>query len=500
MSARDNWQWVDSDCGPAKAFVCERSLSTSILCDEANGWQSMSGNCYYLSDVWRNFDDAQTYCEQFDANLMDVKDEDEQTLLVDLVIEAGLDSWIGYRTDNGKNNFEWTSGATWNYQKWGPNEPGDEVEQEFINQQLSSLSQSGIENLWFGISDVEHDGTIQWADGTELAPDDYQNWASHTTPVNREDENQCGSIYTESSNGQWDYGDCINEYSFACKIREGSAVKPVDPDVPTGYCPEHWYHYENNCYYINNTGITFDEAEQICVDYGGHLASIHSGGEMSFIELRLDKRDYYIGLGDRDTEGVYTWTDGTPFDYRNWDLNEPNDRGGTEECVHVRGPYVTPSGVWNDVSCDALYSFICEKAASTTTPVPPTNPPDVSCYEPYSTYLGNAQVTVDGDGCLNWKDANRRYNPTDYPDAHLDGNYCRNPAYGPRPWCYVADEDIDWKECDVPQCNAPTDCYEGDGYLYRGKAAETSGGNKCLPWSSLDSRAHYRPETFPEEG
>ncbi|XP_071501769.1 macrophage mannose receptor 1-like [Diadema antillarum] len=495
----------------------------------------MSGNCYYLSDVWRNFDDAQTYCEQFDANLMDVKDEDEQALLVDLVIEAGLDSWIGYRTDNGKNNFAWTSGATWNYQKWGPNEPGDnlqmctwvesastltgnwstgncndwlrficekpqgmcypgwkmhngfcyqlsanepttwmyakeycekegavlltiksEVEQEFINQQLSSLSQSGIENLWFGIS--------------------------------------------ESSNGQWDYGDCINEYSFACKIREGSAVKPVDPDVPTGYCPEHWYHYESNCYYINNTGITFDEAEQICVNYGGHLASIHSGGEMSFIELRLSERDYYIGLGDRDTEGVYTWTDGTPFDYRNWDLNEPNDRGGTEECVHVRGPYVTPSGVWNDISCDAQYSFICKKAAATTTPVPPTNPPDVSCYEPYSTYLGNAQVTVDGDACLNWKDANRRYNPTDYPDAHLDGNYCRNPAYGPRPWCYVADEDIDWKECDVPQCNAPTDCYEGDGYLYRGKAAETSGGNKCLPWSSLDNRAYYRPETFPEEG
>ena len=39
------------------------------------------------------------------------------------------------------------------------------------------------------------DGTIAWADGTELAPTDYQNWPGHTTPVNTP-ENQCGAIYT----------------------------------------------------------------------------------------------------------------------------------------------------------------------------------------------------------------------------------------------------------------------------------------------------------------
>lgn len=47
---------------------------------------------------------------------------------------------------------------------------------------------------------------------------------------------------------------------------------------------------------------------------------------------------------------------------------------------------------------------------------------------------------------------------------------------------------------------APVDCYEGDGYLYRGKGAKTENGSDCLAWASLDSSAYYRPGNFPEEG
>ena len=44
---------------------------------------------------------------------------------------------------------------------------------------------------------------------------------------------------------------------------------------------------------------------------------------------------------------------------------------------------------------------------------------NVACYEPFQQYKGYAIVTVDGDLCYNWKDANREYNPIAYPDKGM---------------------------------------------------------------------------------
>ena len=47
-------------------------------------------------------------------------------------------------------------------------------------------------------------------------------------------------------------------------------------------------------------------------------------------------------------DGVWVWTDGTAYDYQNWDRpSEPN--GGTNEnCVDV---VYTGQGHWNDLPC-----------------------------------------------------------------------------------------------------------------------------------------------------
>eukprot|EP00057_Strongylocentrotus_purpuratus_P015706 XP_011670180.1 PREDICTED: macrophage mannose receptor 1-like [Strongylocentrotus purpuratus] len=568
MGYNPGWAWLDEDCGSAKAYVCHKTLTQPVRCDESNGWIEKFQNCYYLSTKWMTFDDAQELCTRSDANLIDIADEDEQMLLVEFVEEAKSYLWIGYKTIAGRDNFKWTSGLETGFEQWAVNEPNmdalekctqaryqdtgtgnwsttdcqwtrrficekptgmcypgwriydgycyqmvayspttwvdakqqceaqgstlltikDEKEQDFINEQLPVLWQTGISNIWLGISDTITDGEMKWTDGTAYDDTAYQNWPAHKKPANREDEAQCGSIYAGSSIGQWDYGDCFNLFDYSCKIREA-----------TGYCPADWYFYNDFCYFVDEgDGVTYAESQQNCNQKGGKLASIHSTEEMSFIELHLQANDYYVGLTRKGT-GIndFQWTDGTQYDYHNWDIGEPNDYGNGEDCVHVRGPYTNPSGVWNDISCDREYASICKKAADATTPPPPTNPPNVACYEPFQQYKGNAIVTVDGDLCYNWKDANREYNPIDYPDKDLTENYCRNPNNAAKPWCYV---DFGFKDCDVPQCDAPVDCYEGDGYLYRGKVAQTQNGSNCLAWASLDDSAYYRPGNFPEEG
>ena len=41
---------------------------------------------------------------------------------------------------------------------------------------------------------------MKWADGTAYDDTAFQNWPAHKTPVNKEDESQCGSIYAGTNN------------------------------------------------------------------------------------------------------------------------------------------------------------------------------------------------------------------------------------------------------------------------------------------------------------
>ena len=44
----------------------------------------------------------------------------------------------------------------------------------------------------------------------------------------------------------------------------------------------------------------------------------------------------------------YEWTDVSPVDYTNWQPGEPNDSGGSEECVEA---YMSAGIGWNDNYC-----------------------------------------------------------------------------------------------------------------------------------------------------
>ena len=41
----------------------------------------------------------------------------------------------------------------------------------------------------------------------------------------------------------------------------------------------------------------------------------------------------HIGLHDRDGDGNWEWTDGTPLDYETWREGFPKDRRGRHKCV-----------------------------------------------------------------------------------------------------------------------------------------------------------------------
>ena len=123
----------------------------------------------------------------------------------------------------------------------------------------------------------------------------------------------------------------------------------------------------DQCYVHVDDNLSWNQAEDCCVAWGGHLASIHSAGvNMLLNDIRNQDRYTWIGLSDTATNGVYVWTDGTAYDYENYAANQPDGGQGGESCFHfftqTKGPLS-----WNDYHCSrntwgsVLTSYICQR-------------------------------------------------------------------------------------------------------------------------------------------
>eukprot|EP00112_Aurelia_sp_Birch-Aquarium-sp1_P015836 Seg3536.2 transcript_id=Seg3536.2/GoldUCD/mRNA.D3Y31 product=Plasminogen protein_id=Seg3536.2/GoldUCD/D3Y31 len=72
-----------------------------------------------------------------------------------------------------------------------------------------------------------------------------------------------------------------------------------------------------------------------------------------------------------------------------------------------------------------------------------------------NNFRGTLSKTKSGKTCQAWgvqtpHEHSRR--PTDYPDAGLESNYCRNPDNEAAPWCYTTDSNTRWEYCFIPTC------------------------------------------------
>uniref|UniRef100_A0A8D1PQR2 C-type lectin domain family 4 member F n=1 Tax=Sus scrofa TaxID=9823 RepID=A0A8D1PQR2_PIG len=123
-----------------------------------------------------------------------------------------------------------------------------------------------------------------------------------------------------------------------------------------------WKPYNGNLYYFSQVKKSWQEAEQFCVSQGAHLASVTSEEEQGFVKQFTSSSYYWIGLTDSGSEGIWRWTDGTPFNNaqsrRFWSENQPDNwkhqNGQREDCVQIQQK-------WNDMYCTALFQWVCKK-------------------------------------------------------------------------------------------------------------------------------------------
>lgn len=136
--------------------------------------------------------------------------------------------------------------------------------------------------------------------------------------------------------------------------------------------------YNSHMYKVYRQKLSWNEAKEKCEKLGGHLATITSSDEQSFIEqLCRNKGELWIGLR-RVNDNSFAWVTGEQVSFTNWGGGEPNnywqlDYPG-ENTVAARPD-------WNDYhenNLENISGYICEwdsaeqsmVAASVTTPVP----------------------------------------------------------------------------------------------------------------------------------
>ena len=83
----------------------------------------------------------------------------------------------------------------------------------------------------------------------------------------------------------------------------------------------------NHCYYWSTARKSWKDAEFFCQDKGGHLAAVTSLEIHNFLMKRVDKDDFYtwfwIGGSDKEKEGTWKWTDGSPWSFTHCTMRLP---------------------------------------------------------------------------------------------------------------------------------------------------------------------------------
>ncbi|KAF3687472.1 C-type lectin domain family 4 member M CD209 antigen-like protein 1 [Channa argus] len=126
------------------------------------------------------------------------------------------------------------------------------------------------------------------------------------------------------------------------------------------YSQKGWVYFSGSFYYVSSTQKTWTESRDDCLEQNADLMIINSKEEQNF--SRQFQKVMWLGLSDRETEGVWKWVDGTVLTERFsfWSSGEPNNYNGrNEDCGMIW--YYNTEDSWNDGVCENENFWICEK-------------------------------------------------------------------------------------------------------------------------------------------
>ncbi|XP_051018057.1 CD209 antigen-like protein C [Acomys russatus] len=95
-------------------------------------WMPFQGNCYFFSKFQQNWHDSVTACTKMGAQLVVIKSDDEQSFLQQTSKEKG-NAWMGMSDLKHEGTWHWVDGShlLFSFMKyWNDGEPNNEAEED----------------------------------------------------------------------------------------------------------------------------------------------------------------------------------------------------------------------------------------------------------------------------------------------------------------------------------------------------------------------------------
>ena len=105
--------------------------------------------------------------------------------------------------------------------------------------------------------------------------------------------------------------------------------------------------------------MNWTTAEKFCQNMSSHLASVTRNTSDYLTKASRRHWPVWIGGTDQEKEGLWKWTDSSPWNFTNWDEGYPRDKNGKKNCLSE-----WPWG-WEDLSCHRMAWFLCSKQKET---------------------------------------------------------------------------------------------------------------------------------------
>ncbi|XP_061441866.1 LOW QUALITY PROTEIN: macrophage mannose receptor 1-like [Rhineura floridana] len=327
MKGKDGF-WADQCCDVKLGYICKRKPlkeapeETEIFEEGCQkGWKRHSLYCYMIGNVFATFAEANQTCIKDGAYLASVEDRYEQ---------AYFTSLIGFRPET---------------------------------------------HFWIGLSDVQERGTFRWASG-ELVK--YTHWNSEMPGRNP----GCVAMRTGIAGGLWDLLKCESKAKFLCKRwADGVTPPPIPTTTPAPRCPDDWSPSDerNLCFKAflrDDNKKSWADAQSFCRAMGGELLSISSSREERSLQRYLSSQGFssshfWLGLNYISPTEGFSWSDGSPFGYTNWEYGEPNNYNEIEHCAELNANFRMR---WNDIHCEDLHNWICQIEKGAQVKPEPTEP------------------------------------------------------------------------------------------------------------------------------
>nr|XP_045606294.1 macrophage mannose receptor 1-like isoform X2 [Procambarus clarkii] len=316
-------KWNNLACTESRAFGCELFPTHTVGCED--GWTNFNGYCYMYSygdySNYMSYSKARVACQGLGGDLASIHTAEEEDFLISLLSTFGT-----------------------------------------------------FDSVWIGLVDTAHSGEYQWSDGTSVT---YTNWDTIDNLYFTSDP-FCVSIFLYAE-AKWEREDCNTINDYVCK--KPQEATPINPSQ-TG-CYEDDGAYKASCYKLLDVKLSWSQAKSACESQGANLLVIDDRYENAFVAAFLGDLDSWVWTGlsaavDEDGSISFTWVNGDPVDFSNWDEFQPDVSHGT--CVVASGKKSNP-GLWIVRNCEDTYSYICEydRSGYTSPPVPTTLSPGAYC-------------------------------------------------------------------------------------------------------------------------